>query len=1352
MEFQLLKFPIEYLFLILIFGNQTINTLRINEAFPIAFLLSNQDLFLVTQNGFRLYDPTLKTQKNVYNFQGDSRKIITADDAERVSIAQFSDGIIIALVQKYLYVLDINCNYKLEQNLNDILVNGYHYDLIAYKHELSFYYYIISYYDSTSSPGPFSIKYCRFSLDNTVTLINPWSQITYIPINSEGHECQIDTKGLSCVIMVNNEGIEVLACFYQLNFPFALGVTLFTINEISINVINIPKVFSPNAQSSIIKAVTSPDKKKSLICYMKYYDYAKCLHYDITSNQFSEETLFFNGVKGTYLGIQVYYIKEKNEYMLVTSNNQKGFQVATFDSNFQPTILSGATDGPMFNYGQNCYSVNTYNVIYLPLIDDYILINDCDVGGNVYDSMSINLEKLSDPNNNFPIDEDVDILYGKTIFTNKVEIQIPTHEEQKEDEPDTTYSIFSTRITLTNTPTAEKSNFEFKTEKIIENPTFLPTINFIIPIPSTQIFPTESIERIDRIDSTFIEKVKINKTNNTNVVFETSTQSKDEIINNLDDFINGKDPEVSYVINGDDYTVIIKPINEVVEESSVNIDFSECEKVLKEKYPTKEFRILQINMENKHENCLTDQVEYKIYDENGDEINLSLCDEVNIKIEYEIKNQSLLNLEQISNFKDQGVDVFNIKHDFFNDICYSYSDSGSNSDMILADRVADIYQNYSICGDGCEYESFNLDKVSANCNCKVKNEIGTESEVGKFETYMVGAFLDSNFGVAKCYNLVFSLKGKLKNAGFWIFGLMFIIHFPIYIFYIIKGTSPVINYINNEMNKKGYKANERSKRKKRSITPRLESRRKMVEKEETEQSLEKKRSKETFDSNPPKKQDSSFSSERSNNYNNNNNNKKHKIIKITELESKNKLQKNIEAFSDIVEEDKRKNILKNMSKRVTSPELIEIQEIKDILIGLTQNKKTEGKDEKKKIKFSEDNNNSNEKGKKHTKENIFRSIETHLNSPKKYIKKEKEKKIGLKKTLENKNNLEKESKVFTEKKKNHRNLYFKQNNNLVELDSGELLDSNKKLKMKKKSSRKSFFSKKNKSKNVKTTNDENEKEDKFIRRKIDKKMPTQFPLILINASNTKNHEAFKSNYVLDNYDFEEAIIKEQRTFCRIYFIFLISKENALNFIFYNPPLELKPIRLAIFIFSFACDFALNALFYLSDNISDKYHYNGAFRELYTLVNNIILSLLSAIVSFILLLFFRSLTQSNNKIEKLFREQENLLKADKEYKVNIATIKEIKNKIEKIIKCLNCKIIIFLILESIFMVFFFYYVTAFCQVYSNTQVSWLLDCLSSYIISLAIALAISFLFTVLYKISIKNQMKIFYKIIIFIYSV
>ncbi len=335
-------------------------------------------------------------------------------------------------------------------------------------------------------------------------------------------------------------------------------------------------------------------------------------------------------------------------------------------------------------------------------------------------------------------------------------------------------------------------------------------------------------------------------------------------------------------------------------------------------------------------------------------------------------------------------------------------------------------------------------------------------------------------------------------------------------------------------------------------------------------------------------------------------------------------------------------------------------------------------------------------------------------------------------------------------KKNSRKLHLhKKSNNLNELESGDFLtqkdEYKRKLNKKKKSSKKVKFSNNNITKNTNPT----VKEEKFIR--SNKRLKTEFPLILINANNEKSDDILKSNYILNNFDFEQAVNYDKRPFCRIFYIYLISKENNLNIIFFNPPLELKPIRICVFIFTYACDFALNSLFYLSDNISDKYHYSGAYRELYALVNNLTISISSTLVSFLLLFFFQTLTQSSDKIKDLFQKQELLLKTDKNYKVTEHTKKEIQIKIDSILRCLKIKIICFIILEIIFMLFFFYYVTAFCQVYQSTQVSWILDCLSSYAISLVITIVLSFVCAICYIVSLKYKIKIIYKIITFIYT-
>ena len=71
---------------------------------------------------------------------------------------------------------------------------------------------------------------------------------------------------------------------------------------------------------------------------------------------------------------------------------------------------------------------------------------------------------------------------------------------------------------------------------------------------------------------------------------------------------------------------------------------------------------------------------------------------------YKLKDNVNLDFTKIKEFKEKGVDIFNINDKFFNDICNPYSES--NNDMILSDRVNYIYQNYTLCEEGCTYDNY----------------------------------------------------------------------------------------------------------------------------------------------------------------------------------------------------------------------------------------------------------------------------------------------------------------------------------------------------------------------------------------------------------------------------------------------------------------------------------------------------------------------------------------------------------------------------------------------------------------------------------------------------------------------
>ena len=280
---------------------------------------------------------------------------------------------------------------------------------------------------------------------------------------------------------------------------------------------------------------------------------------------------------------------------------------------------------------------------------------------------------------------------------------------------------------------------------------------------------------------------------------------KNEVEENLKNIISKAEIGKNYEIKGNGFTINIRPTNSSSSPNSTYVEFDECEKILRKKYNISNSSILsflQFELNNDNPQSLINQVEYLTYTDKKEILDLSLCKDVDIQIHHSIKDDIFLDIESISSFNDQGIDIFNINDSFFNDICYSYSNS--SNDIILEDRKKDIYQNYSLCEEGCTYNNTDIANMIITCDCKVKQNISNDiaslnNNIVK-ETYI----FDSNIEVAKCYKLVFSLDGKLNNYGFWIFVVSIIINIILIILYFFNGIKSVLDYIFNEMVSKGY--------------------------------------------------------------------------------------------------------------------------------------------------------------------------------------------------------------------------------------------------------------------------------------------------------------------------------------------------------------------------------------------------------------------------------------------------------------------------------------------------------------------------------------------------------------------
>ena len=124
--------------------------------------------------------------------------------------------------------------------------------------------------------------------------------------------------------------------------------------------------------------------------------------------------------------------------------------------------------------------------------------------------------------------------------------------------------------------------------------------------------------------------------------------------------------------------------------------------------------------------------------------------------------------------------------------------------------------------------------------------------------------------------------------------------------------------------------------------------------------------------------------------------------------------------------------------------------------------------------------------------------------------------------------------------------------------------------------------------------------------------------------------------------------------------------------------------------------------------------------------------------------------STNNIRDIFRKEEENIKKNKKYKVTEKRKKEIVEEIQKILKKHKLKVAILVIIEVSLMLFFWYYVTAFCHVYSNTQTSWILDSFLSMLSRLFIIILLSLGFAKLYRMAVEANSPCIYKFVLFFY--
>ena len=185
---------------------------------------------------------------------------------------------------------------------------------------------------------------------------------------------------------------------------------------------------------------------------------------------------------------------------------------------------------------------------------------------------------------------------------------------------------------------------------------------------------------------------------------------------------------------------------------------------------------------------------------------------------------------------------------------------------------------------------------------------------------------------------------------------------------------------------------------------------------------------------------------------------------------------------------------------------------------------------------------------------------------------------------------------------------------------------------------------------------------------------------------------------LNKLDYENALILDKRTFCQFY-LSLLKKKHLIIFTFYlSNDYNLMSVKIALFLLAFSLYFTINGFFFSDTTMNKIYEDKGVYNFLFQIPQILYSTIVSAIINVIL----KQLSLSEKEILAI--------KSQINYE-------DAKKKSQSIKKCLKIKMVIFSLFSFLLMLFFWYFISAFCSVYKNTQIILIKDTLISFSLSM-----------------------------------
>ena len=275
--------------------------------------------------------------------------------------------------------------------------------------------------------------------------------------------------------------------------------------------------------------------------------------------------------------------------------------------------------------------------------------------------------------------------------------------------------------------------------------------------------------------------------------------------------------------------------------------------------------------------------------------------------------------------------------------------------------------------------------------------------------------------------------------------------------------------------------------------------------------------------------------------------------------------------------------------------------------------------------------------------------------------------------------------------------------------------------------------------NIKKVSEKNLLFDKYlISNKLGKKHKVRYRNLGLSRKRGKKEDDFQEFFdeylatSLDDMEYDDAIIKDHRSFCE-YFKECLKEKQMIAFTFIaTDPLKIRFIKIMLFLLNIVLYFVVTGLFFSEEYIGELYDIDpddeGFFDYIPRSIDKFIYTtIVSVVIGYIIDCFF----VDEKKIKGIFRrEKENLV--------------NLRSEIVGFIKEIQTRYLSFIIVILVLLLYSFYYLLRFNYVYPKTQLEWVKASLTIFIIMQILSILKCFLKTCLRFLSFRCESEKLFK--------